>query len=162
MSSKKEIKPFDLTEEVDTSKSIKINYIPMGITGIIYDDKTNHWITAQCERGPSSNVTYSESGVTKEYKADKLWIVSNKNGAGNTPLQQVTGKQYNAELFIRNLDTNNNDPMYTCFLLNVAKIGPKNGQIDGIVRAATSDPPVTSLNVDLNAYIFLKNSDDAK
>ena len=152
---------FDLTKEVDTSKSIKINYMPMGITGIINDD-TNHWITGQCERGASSNVTYSDSGVTKEYKADKLWIVSNKNGAGNTPLQQVTGKEYNAELFIRNLDTNNNDPMYTCFLLNVVNHGPENSQIDGIVRAATADPAVTSLNVDLNADIFRISVDDAK
>ena len=152
---------FDLTKEVDTSKSIKINYMPMGITGIINDD-TNHWITGQCERGASSNVTYSDSGVTKEYKADKLWIVSNKNGAGNTPLQQVTGKEYNAELFIRNLDTNNNDPMYTCFLLNVVNPGPENSQIDGIVRAATADPAVTSLNVDLNADIFRISADDAK
>jgi len=152
---------FDLTKEVDTSKSIKINYIPMGVTGIINDD-TNHWITGQCERGSSSNVTYSDSGVTKEYKADKLWIVSNKNGAGQTPLQQVTGKEYNAELFIRNLDTNNNDPMYTCFLLNVVDSGPENSQIDGIVRAATADPAVTSLNVDLNADIFRINTDDAK
>lgn len=153
---------FDLTKDVDTSKSIKINYMPMGITGIIYDD-TNHWITAQCERGASSNVTYSDSGVTKEYKVDKLWIVSNKNGAGNTPLQQVTGKEYNAELFIRNLDTNNNDPMYTCFLLNVVDPGPENSQIDGIVRAATAKPdPITSLNVDLNADIFRISDDDAK
>jgi hypothetical protein len=154
---------FDLTKEVDTSKSIKINYMPMGITGIIYDDDTNYWITAQCERGASSNVTYSDSGVTKEYKVDKLWIVGNKDGTGQTPLQLVTGIDYNAELFIRNLDTNNNDPMYTCFLLHVVDPGPENGQIDGIVRAATKKPdPITSLNVDLNADIFRKNTNDAK
>jgi len=152
---------FDLTKEVDTSKSIKINYIPMGVTGI-NKDNTNNWISGICARGSSSNVTYSESGVIKEYKADKFWIVSNKDGAGTTPLQQITGKQYNAELFIRNLDTNNDDPMYTCFLLNVANIGPQNGEIDDIVRAATADPAVTSLNVDLNADIFRRNTFDAK
>ncbi len=153
--------PFDLTKEVDAAKTIKINYLPMGVTNIINDTK-NNWIAGTCGRGASSNVTYTDSGITKEYKADKLWIVSNKNGAGDTPLQLVNGVDYNAELIIRNLDTNNNDPMYICFLLNVAEHGPKNGQIDGIVRAATANPPVTSLSVDLNADIFRINNPNAK
>jgi hypothetical protein len=152
---------FDLTKEVDTSKSIKINYESVGVTQIT-NDTSNAWITGQCQRGASSNVTYSENGVTTEYKVDKLWIVGNKDGTGQTPLQLVTGIDYNAELFIRNLDTNNNDPMYTCFLLHFVDPGPENGQIDGIVRAATNGDGVTSLTVDLNADIFRKNTNDAK
>jgi len=149
---------FDLTKEVDASKTIMINYLPMGITGII-QDTTNKWISGTCGRGSSSNVTYTDSGVIKEYKADKMWIVSNQDGT--TPLQVVTGKDYNAQLFIRNVDANNGDPIFVCFLLNVAQLGAQNGQIDGIVRAATSDPPVTSLTVDLNADLFRKSVSDA-
>lgn len=151
---------FDLTKSIDTSKTININYIPMGVTSIL-NDNVNKWISGMCGRGSSSNVTYTESGVTKEYKADKMWLVGNKDGGGDTPLQQVTGKAYQAELFIRNLDANNSDPIYTCFLLNVAAIASQNGQVDGIVRAAVADPPVTSLTVDLNADIFRINTSNA-
>jgi hypothetical protein len=151
---------FDLTKQVDTSQTININYIPMGVTSIM-NDNVNNWISGMCGRGSSSNVTYTNSGVTKEYKADKLWLVGNKNGEGQTPLHQVNGKEHNAELFIRNVDVNNGDPIYTCFLLNVAQIASQNGQIDGIVRAATADPPVTSLTVDLNADIFRINTSNA-
>jgi len=150
---------FDLTKEVDTSKTISVNYLPMGITNINLD-KTQNWISGICGRGASSNVTYVEGGVTREFKADKIWIVSNQGGA--TYLQKVGGVEYNAELFIRNVDTNNGNPMYLCYLLKVSPVGSQSGQIDMIIRAATSDPSVTSLNIDLNADIFKKSAPGAK
>ena len=131
----------------------------MGITNINLD-KTQNWIAGICGRGASSNVTYVEGGVTREFKADKIWIVSNQGGA--TYLQKVGGVAYNAELFIRNVDTNNGNPMYLCYLLNVSPVGSQSGQIDMIIRAATSDPSVTSLNIDLNADIFSKSAPGAK
>jgi hypothetical protein len=150
---------FDLTKEVDTSKTITVNYLPMGITNINLDT-TQNWISGICGRGASSNVTYVENGVTREFKADKIWIVSNQGGATN--LQKVGGVDYNAELFIRNVDTNNGNPMYLCYLLKVSSVGSQIGQIDTITRAATADPAVTSLNVDLNADIFKKSAPGAK
>jgi hypothetical protein len=150
---------FDLTQEIDTSKNISVNYLPMGITSIIHD-AANNWISGLCGRGSSSNITFVSEGVTKEYKADKLWIVSNQDET--TPLHNVIGKTYNAELFIRNVNMNNSDPIYMCFLLNVSDVGIQTGQIDGISRAAVSDPPITSLSVDLNADIFRKSAPDAK
>lgn len=150
---------FDLTQEIDTSKNISVNYLPMGITSIMRDS-TNNWISGLCGRGSSSNITYMSDGITKEYKADKLWIVSNQDGT--TPLHNIRGIQYNAEVFIRNVDMNNGDPIYMCFLLNVSDVGIQTGQIDGIVRAAVSDPPISSLSIDLNADIFRKSAPNAK
>ena len=38
---------FNLTQSPDTSQSIAINYLPMGITGLM-NDPQNYWLTALC------------------------------------------------------------------------------------------------------------------
>ena len=62
---------FDLSKTVDTSRSVVINYLPLGITSI-FRDEVNQYITADCAISSSSNITYTDGGNTTEYKASKL------------------------------------------------------------------------------------------
>ena len=93
---------FDLSKTVDTSRSVVINYLPLGITSIFRDD-VNQYITADCAISSSSNITYTDGGNTTEYKANKLWIISNSN---NTKMNEINGVQANAQLIIRNVNAN--------------------------------------------------------
>ena len=111
---------FDLNKTQDTTKSVVINYLPLGLTSIFRDD-SNKFITSDCAVSASSNITYTENGNTIEYKANKLWIVSNSN---DTTMNMINGVESNAQLIIRNINANGDKILFMCFPLNVVNPGP--------------------------------------
>lgn len=147
---------FDLSKTVDTSRSVVINYLPLGITSIFRDD-VNQYITADCAISSSSNITYTDGGNTTEYKANKLWIISNSN---NTKMNEINGVQANAQLIIRNVNANGDKTLFMCFPLNVVNPGPQRGAIDSIIRATADN--VTQMTVNLNNDIFRETVPDTK
>ena len=147
---------FDLNKTLDTNKSITINYLPIGITSIFRDD-VNKYITADCAISSSSNITYTDNKISTEYKANKLWIISNAN---NTKMNVINGVQANAQLIIRNVNSNGDKILFMCFPLNVTNPGPPRGAIDSIVRATLDN--ITQMTVNLNDDIFRENVPDTK
>ena len=149
---------FNLTQSPDTSQSIAINYLPMGITGLM-NDPQNYWLTALCSSSSNSNVTYTVNGKTTEYKANKLWVVGSAAGSQN-PLHNVAvpGATIVGELFIQNFDINGANPLYMCYLLAVTSDSGLTGQIDSMFQATASSPPQSTITVDLNADINAKAS----
>lgn len=139
---------FDLNKTQDTTKSVVINYLPLGLTSIFRDD-SNKFITSDCAVSASSNITYTENGNTIEYKANKLWIVSNSN---DTTMNMINGVESNAQLIIRNINANGDKILFMCFPLNVVNPGPQKGAIDSIVRATMNN--VTQMTVTLNDDIY--------
>ena len=149
---------FNILQAVDTSQSISVNYLPMGITGLM-NDPQNNWLTALCTPSSNSNVTYTVNGVTTEYKANKLWVVGAASGTQN-PLHAVSapaGVNIVGELFIQNFDINGANPLYMCYLLAVTSASMA-GQIDSMFQATASSPPQSVITVDLNADINAKAS----
>ena len=143
---------FNLNKTSDTTKSVVINYLPIGLSSIFRDEQ-NKYITANCALSSTSNVTYTESNVSTEYKANKLWIVSDGEFSSNkTPMNEINGITQNAQLIIRNMNSNGDKVLFTCFPLVVKDPGPPNGSIDSIVRATLNN--LTQLTVNLNNDIF--------
>jgi len=147
---------FDLNKTVDTGKNVVINYLPLGLTSI-FRDGINQYITSDCAVSSSSNITYTENGNTIEYKANKLWIVSNSN---DTKMNIINGVESNAQLIIRNVNANGDKVLFMCFPLNVVNPGPQRGAIDSIVRATTDN--VTQMTVTLNDDIYRETIPDTK
>lgn len=147
---------FDLNKTLDTSKSITINYLPIGITSIFRDD-INKYISADCAISSSSNITYTDNNISTEYKANKLWIISDAN---DTKMNIVNGVQANAQLIIRHVNSNGDKVLFMCFPLNVTNPGPPRGAIDSIVRATIDN--VTQMTVSLNEDIFRDSVSDTK
>ena len=77
---------FDLSKTVDTSRSVVINYLPLGITSIFRDD-VNQYITADCAISSSSNKYSSDPStralyaITSTSKKNKTEL---KNGLKNS------------------------------------------------------------------------------
>jgi len=147
---------FNLKQSPDTSQSLAVNYLPMGITGLM-NDPQNYWLTALCSSSSNSNVTYTVNGKSTEYKANKLWVVGSAAGTAN-PLHNVIvpGATIVGELIIQNFDVNGANPLYMCYLLAVTSDSGFTGQIDSMFQATASSQ--STITVDLNADINAKAS----
>lgn len=143
---------FNLNKTADGTKSISLNYLPMGLNNILFSD-ADKYITATCESSSTSNVTFTENNVSTEYMAKKIYIVGTAN---NTKVNMISGVASDGQLIIRNTNANGDKILYTCFPLVVTNPGPRNSGIDAVIQVATSGTSKTSLNVDFNADIFAK------
>jgi len=151
---------FNLTKTSDTTKSVVINYLPIGLTSIFRDDQ-NNYITADCALSSTSNVTYTDNNVTTEYKANKLWIISDGEFTPDkTPMNEISGVIADAQLIIRNINSNGDKILFTCFPLIVKNPGPSRGAIDSIVRSTNEN--VTQMTVSLNSDIFQNQTPNTK
>ena len=138
---------FNIHKTPNTSESVILNYLPMGLTGIMMDPN-NNWVTAMCSRSSSPNVTYvNTSNVTTQYYANKLWIIGGASGT-NYPLHNFSGYPANqlingspsAELVIQNFSEDGENTLYTCFLLDyVGTSAPPGGQIENIFNTIESN-----------------------
>jgi len=147
---------FNLSKTIDTTKSISLNYIPIGLKNIIYnDDKVN--ISAECETSPSSHVTFTDNNIKSEYKATRVYIVGTAN---DTKVNQISGIASKGQLIIKNVDTDNNEVLFMCFPLVVTNPGPSNSGIDALIRTAGSQ--TTTLTVNFNNDIFAKEIHEVK
>lgn len=146
---------FNPNQTADSTQSISVNYLPMGLTGVL-NDPNNYCITAFCSKSSTSNVTYSTANGTQEYKANKLWIVGNAAGTIN-PLHSIQGispSSVNGELIIQNINTNGDKVLYMCYLLCVTPTAiPGAEQIDNLLNVTNQTNIMT---VDLNAAINSK------
>ena len=153
---------FNLKQTEDNTKSVVINYLPIGLTSIFRDEK-NKYITADCALSSTSNVTYTSDNVNTEYKANKMWIISNgrySQDSQQTPMNQINGVYADAQLIIRNMNSNGDKILFTCFPLIVKNPGPSRGAIDSIVRATQDN--ISQLTVNLNDDIFKNKLPDTK
>jgi heme/copper-type cytochrome/quinol oxidase subunit 4 len=148
---------FNLSQTKDTSKSLTMNYLPMGLTDIVQEPALN-CISAMCSRSASSNITYTENNVTTEYKANKLWIVSAASGS-QYKLHNVQGCP-SGELIIQNFDTNGDKVLYICYLLNLVSDTIPGCQIDTIFQAVKDNK--TTNTVDLNSDIYRRDDPQAE
>lgn len=149
---------FDLNKTVDTTKSIKLNYLPIGLNNIVFDSSNNK-IAATCEYSSSSNVTYVENQTTVEYKAKQIFIVGK---AKDTKINMINGIESDGQLIIKNINANGDKILFTCFPLVVTNPGPRSGGIDSIIQTATSGSSATTLTVDFQKDIFIKEVPDLK
>ena len=147
---------FDLTKTEDSTMSVVLNYLPIGLSEIFRDD-ANNFITANCALSPSSNVTYTNNNVTTEYKANKMWIVGKAN---DTKLNVISGIEQDAQLIVRNMNSNGDKILFVCFPLIVKNPGPPKGAIDSIIRATLDN--VSQATVSLNDDIFRNQSGGTK
>ena len=145
---------FDLNKTKDDSLSVVVNYLPIGLQSIFRDEQ-NQFITADCATSANSNITYTDNNVTTEFKANKLWILGNAN---NTKLNVINGIEQNAQLVIRNMNSNGDKILFMCFPLVVKNPGPVRGAIDSIVRATLDN--VNQLTVNLNDDIYRNSTND--
>jgi hypothetical protein len=136
---------FNLNKATDTTKSVIVNYSSIGLTSLFRDDK-NNYITANCTLSSSSNVTYTENNVTTEYKANKLWFISNGEYSSNkTPMNQINGITSTGQLIIRNMNTNGDKIIFVCFPLQQTIVNQ--GAIDNILLAVKNNK--SNFQVDL-------------
>ena len=146
---------FNPNQTPDSTQSITVNYLPMGLTGVL-NDPNNYCISALCSKSSTPNVTYSNSSGQQQFMANKLWIVGNAQGS-LTPLHSVQGiapGSVNGELIVQNINTNGDQVLYTCFLLCVTATAiPGAEQIDNILNVT---PQNNTLTVDLGAAINSK------
>ena len=149
---------FNLNKTADGTKSITLNYLPIGLNNILFSD-ANKYVTASCEVSSSSNVTFVENNVSTEYKAKKIYIVGTAN---NTKINMISGVPSDGQLIIRNTNANGDKILYTCFPLVVTNPGPRNSGIDAIIQTATSGTTSSTLSVDFNSDIFAKEVPDMK
>lgn len=149
---------FDITtqKKINTAKNVTLNYLPMGLTGLMFD-KNNNWITANCSRSSTPNLVYIENGTTTNYYVNKLWIIGKEPGT-NYPLPSFTGVsnlnmgQPTAELILQNFTDDREQTAYVCILLYYANEAPPGGQVELILNAVKSLQ--SNATVDLNADIF--------
>jgi len=149
---------FNINKTSDSTKSIKINYLPIGLNDILFSE-SNNYITANCEVSSSSNITFVDNNVTTEYKAKKIYILGTAN---DTKVNEINGIPSNGQLIIRNTNANGDKILYTCFPLVVINPAPRNSGIDAIIQTATSGSTKTSLTVDFNSAIYAKEVPDLK
>jgi|TARA_Y100000389_G_scaffold204691_1_gene258911 hypothetical protein len=152
---------FDINQTPNSSESVSLNYLPMGLSGVMMDTQ-NNWVTGLCSRSASPNITYTSSdNVKTNYYANKLWILGSATGT-NYPLHKFSGYPSGqlttdgtptAELVIQNFSEDGLKTVYMCFLLDyVGTSAPPGGQIQNIFNAVTNDQ--TEVTVDLNGDIF--------
>lgn len=141
-------KGFELNKQQDTSQSVYVNYLPIGLNSIFYDTRKNY-ITASCTQSSSSNLTYTNNGKSTEYKTVKLWILGQD---ANNPLHIVNGQQYAGELIIQYSSTTGDNTLYVCFPLNYKKSSSK-GQIDNLLNNYNNLQNNGMMTFDLNSDI---------
>ena len=140
----------------DSSKSITVNYLPMGLSQI---EKVND-VSSWCQPTSSSNVTFNVNNVATEYKADRLWIIGSNN---NAVIHQINGvSDATNELIIRNKNANGDKTLYMCYLLKIVTAGSSDSQIDAIFNKAIGGGSNNTLTVDLNSAISQRSTPDAK
>lgn len=149
---------FNLSQAKDTSKSIAMNYLPMGLSSIVNMPVMN-CISAMCSRSASSNITYTENNITTEYKANQLWIIGGAPGSTYN-LHNVQGYP-SGELIVKNMDTNGDKILYTCFLLNLIGETIPGSQINRLFQAV-QDSKTTLDNFDLTSDIYAKDDPQAE
>lgn len=136
MSNKKGTQGFNLSKTHDTSQSVYVNQLPLGLTNLFYD-RNNGYITATCSQTSSSNITYTTNGKPVEYKATKLWIVGDQDPTN--PLHVINGQSpFAGELIIEHTSTTGNETLYLCYPLKYTKTST-NGEVDKILNNY-SDP----------------------
>lgn len=146
---------FNPNQAPDTSQSVTINYLPMGLTGVL-NDRNNYCVTAMCSKSSTPSVTYSNSNDNQKFSPVKLWIVGNAQGTLNPlhSVQNIPPSSVNGELIVQNINTNGNQVLYTCYLLCLTSTPiPGGEQIDNILNATAQNNTFT---VDLNAAINSK------
>jgi len=147
---------FNISITEDPSKSITINYLPMGLSQI---EKVND-ISAWCQPTSSSNVTFNVNNVATEYKADRLWIVGTND---NSTIHQINGvADATSELIIRNKNANGDKTLYMCYLLKNVTTVSTNSQIDAIYSKAVSGGSNNTLTTNLQSAINQQNDQNAK
>lgn len=149
---------FDLTQTLDGTKTIVLNYLPIGLTSVFLNDN-EQYISANCELSPSSNVTYTENNVSIEYKAKRVFIVGNAN---NSKMNEILGMSMDGQLIIENKNSNGDKILYMCFPLVVTNPGPRSSSIDALIQLATSGTSVTQLTADFQKDITAKVVPDLK
>jgi|SaaInlStandDraft_6_1057023.scaffolds.fasta_scaffold39837_2 hypothetical protein len=141
---------FNLNNTIDGTKSIKINYLPIGLNNITFDS-TNKKIVATCELSSTSNATFTDNNVTTEYKAKQIYIVGKAN---DTKINMINGIESDGQLIIKNVNANGDKILYMCFPLIVTNPGPISGGIDAVIQTATSGTSDSTLTVDFQSDIF--------
>ena len=149
---------FNLNNTIDGTKSIKINYLPIGLNNITFDD-TNKKIVATCELSSTSNVTFIDNTVTSEYKAKQIYIVGRAN---DTKINMINGIDSDGQLIIKNVNANGDQILYMCFPLVIRDIEPISSGIDSVIQTAVSGTSDTTLTVDFQRDIFAKEVHDLK
>lgn len=146
---------FDPTQSINTSITVNASYPALSISNIKINSNS-YFVSGYCQPSSSSNITYTRSNITSEYKANKIWIIGSGPGSKN-PLHNVTGAEnVTGELIISNVSTNNDNQIYMCYLLSSVGsigIGPTS-QVDTILNTAAnnvSTPIVVNLNSDTAA-----------
>jgi hypothetical protein len=135
MSKKKGTQGFNLSKTHDTSQSVYVNQLPLGLTNLFYD-RNNNYITATCSQTSSSNITYTTNGKPVEYKAVQIWIVGQDP---TNPLHSINGQSpFAGELIIKHTSTTGNETLYLCYPLKFTNTST-NGQVDNILNNY-SDP----------------------
>ena len=149
---------FNLNRTIDGTKSIKLNYLPIGLNNITLDE-SNKKIVATCELSSTSNVTFVENNITIEYKAKQIYIVGKAN---NTKINMINGIESDGQLIIKNVNANGDKLLYTCFPLVVTNPGPISGGIDAVIQTAINGSSTTTTTVDFQSDIFAKEVPELK
>jgi hypothetical protein len=142
---------FNPNQTINTSISLVASYPTLSVSNITTN--SNYSITGSCQPSSSSNITYTRSNSTSEYKANQLYIIG--GGPRSTyPLHNVSGvENITGELIIKNVSTNNDNPIYMCYLLSSTTSGTSStSQVDNILNTAatgSSSPIVVNLNADI-------------
>lgn len=142
---------FNPNQPINTSISLFSSYPGLTVSNIT--TKPNYSISGYCQPSSSSNVTYTHSNTLTEYKANQLYIIGAGTGS-QYPLHNVLGAEnVTGELIIKNVNTNNDNVIYMCYLLSsVSSIGTgPTSQVDSILNTASNSgtaPIVVDINTD--------------
>lgn len=130
---------FDLTQTPDTKKSVLFDYPQTTVHNINLNDSEY----LQCDfstGGASSNIVYTESNVTSNFKSNQLRIY------GVLFPKLVKTIEHTGTLVIKNTPTTNNPPnVYMCFLLRTNPIAVPTG-IDNLMSPLANPNPSLYLN----------------
>lgn len=141
---------FNPNQTINTSISLVASYPGLSVSNI--KTNPNYSISGSCQPSSSSNITYTQSNSSSEYKANQLYIIGAGPGS-KYPLHNVSGAEnVTGELIIKNVSTNNDNPIYMCYLLSSITSGTSSTtQVDSILNTAatsSSSPIVVNLNAD--------------
>ena len=149
----KPIRGFDLSKTPDTTQSVFVNQLPLGLTNVFYDSQ-NNYITANVSETSSSNLTYTTNGKPVEYKAKQLWILGQDP---DNSLHVIDGTSYAGELIIKHMSTTGNDTLFLCYPLMYKKTA-SNSQIDFILNNYSKTELAGIMSLDIAKDISLASS----
>jgi len=147
------IRGFDLSKTPDTSQSVYVNQLPLGLTHVFYDSN-NNYITASCSQTSSSNITYTANGKPIEYKATQLWIIGQDS---NNSLHIINGTSFTGELIIKHTSTTGDDAIFLCYPLRYSKTS-SNSQIDNILNNYSNTELAGVMSLDISKDISAASS----